>query len=271
MHKNRLVKTVLVLIILICLGAYPVYMLINITSMDYHAHYDTSNGINVLDEYSERSLDEAQNSIDNLYKARQAALDAANLKKNIETSIQKIDNGELTYREVFKDVYVAGDSLVAGLSAFEIINPNHLMARVSANLSDLQKNLERIKSEKPRILILHYGINGISPNEDVAQKFINWYSQLIQQIQNDSPNTRIIISLIFPVDNSIAKDKRFEYIDHYNELLKQMCKDKNIEYLDSTTLVKNCKQYYKDDGIHFVKGFYVTHWAKHIMSEMEIY
>lgn len=264
-------KGTMALVLTILLAAYPVCMFFSELNHDYQVQCDTSDGMYWLNEYDNASVDNAQLNIDNVHAARQERLEAEFIEQSVEDSIKKIDNGELTYKEVFKDVYFAGDSLVAGLSAYGLISSNHLMARVSAHLSVLESYIKHINNIKPDVLILHYGINSISKHEKHAQNFVKDYRKLVQCIKSGSPNTRIIISLIFPVDASVAKAEQFKYIDHFNELLIQMCEEEGIEYLDTTDLLKQYNQYYRSDGIHLVEEFYVNYWFKHIMREMEIY
>ena len=177
----------------------------------------------------------------------------------------------MTYRQVFRDVYLCGDSLMAVVYAYDLMNENHIMAQVSAHLSDLENLLPRIAGARPKVLILHYGINSISEKEGHARRFVNDYRALIRRIQEASPDTRIIVSLLFPVDTSVATAERFRYVGRYNEYLTEMCREEHVETLDSTPLFAACPNYYREDGIHLNKGFYVKYWFKYIMREMEIY
>lgn len=249
----------------------------NAAALVREGHYrevnaDTAAGERLLAAYDAVSVETAQEHIDNARLAYRNAVTAANLRQSIEQEIDSIEKGELTYREVFRDVYISGDSLMCGLDNYGLINGRHLMAKVSANLGDLEGNLPRIISAKPRVLILHYGINAVSVREEAAQNFVGKYGNLIDKIKSGSPNTRIIISLIFPVNEAAAaRDEKFGGIARYNALLTQMCEEKEIEFLDSTQLLLEHDEYYTADGIHQGKDFYVKFWFPHIMREMEIY
>lgn len=250
----------------------------NTATMAYTRHYhnnttvvDTSTGIQMLEDYGSVSVDTAQENVDNARLEYQDAVEAENVRQTIEQEIDQIENGELSYREIFRDVYICGDSLMCSLDVLGLINGRHLIAKVSANLSHLEENLDRVISAKPRVLILHYGINAVAANESSAQRFIRRYGNIIDKIKNGSPKTRIIISLLFPVDESIATKPRFTWVGRFNELLMQMCGEKEIEYLDTTQLLQEHTEFYTADGIHQNGAFYKKYWFKHIMREMEIY
>ena len=49
-----------------------------------------------------------------------------------------------------------------------------------------------------------------------------------------------------------------------------MCKKLSVEYLDSSEVVKENKQYNAKDGIHYAKPFY-GNWLAFIMKNKGIY
>lgn len=232
---------------------------------------DLSAGTRLLADCGRVTVEAAQDSVDAAREEYRDAVAAENVRQTIEDEITQIENGDLTYREVFRDVYICGDSLMCGLDVVGLINGRHLIARVSANLSHLEENLDRVISAKPRVLILHYGINAVANNEPSAKRFVTRYGQDIDRIMSGSPNTRIIVSLLFPVDETIATHPRFTWVNRFNELLVEMCEEKGIEYLDTTPLLKEHTEFYTPDGIHQAKKFYTNYWFQYIMREKEIY
>ena len=84
------------------------------------------------------------------------------------------------------------------------------------------------------------------------------------------PDTRIIISGLFPVDREVAKAKRFAKVGEYNNSLKEMCKKLKVEFMDSSSVLKEHPECYGGDGIHLSKAFYEKYWLRFIIKEMEI-
>lgn len=229
------------------------------------------NGGAVLDSLFSDTVETAEKEIEKTAEKLAQASQPQAVSKAVEKSIKEIKKGTKTYRKVFKNVYFVGDSLMNGLEIYNILNSKKLITQVSASLYHLSDNMEKIIKLRPPVLILHYGINMLSTEKVLLDNFINMYSKLIKQLKKELPDCRIIVSLIFPVDRSVAKAVRFGKINTYNKRLIKMCKSLEVEYLDSRPAFEKGKKYYGSDGIHLAKAFYEKHWLKFIMREKGIY
>lgn len=265
-------KSVLLLFLIVILALYPVRNFVSITA-GANAEKTTvkseqTDGEQALIELSQYNIDKAQS---NLKKANsQRASSSSPTKAEIAMVLKQLSEGKTSYRKVLKDVYIVGDSLMNGLEAYNILNTNHLITQVSASLYHLKGNVNKIIKLKPPVLILHYGVNMISTNKKQLNNFITMYTGLIKQIQKGSPDTRIIISGLFPVDRDVARAKRFAKIDTYNEALQKMCKKLDVEFMDSSSVLKKHSECYGGDGIHLSKAFYERYWLRFVIKEMEI-
>lgn len=231
---------------------------------------DVQSGVAILEQLGAKNVDEAQASVDEIEKKRLEKEVAENKQKYIKQIIKQINKGEKSLRKVFKNVWFVGDSLMNGLEAYDILNSNRIISQVSASLFHLEENYDKIMQARPPVLILHYGINMISDEEIYLENYIKKYTSIIENLKKDLPETRIIVSLIFPVDRSVATAKRFSAVSKWNNALIKMCKNEKVEYLDSSPVFIKHKEWYAKDGIHQAKGFYV-YWLKFIMLEKEIY
>lgn len=261
-------KRVLILILAIILTVYPVRNFISLANNGNTQTTAENTAEEYLKELSEYDIKKAQS---NIKKANNLRNDTG-LPTSVEVKavLKKLSKGKTTYRKVFKNVYIVGDSLMNGLEAYNILNKNHLITQVSASLYHLSDNVKKIVKASPEVVILHYGVNMISTNKNQLNTFISMYTKLIKQIQKGSPYTRIIISGLFPVDTSVAKAKRFTKISTYNKALKNMCSDLKIEFLDSSPVLKAHPECYGGDGIHLSKSFYEKYWLRFIIEEMGI-
>lgn len=188
----------------------------------------------------------------------------------IEQVLKKLEKGETTYKKIFADVCIAGDSLMNGLEVYYVLNSNKLVTQVSATLNHLTQNIEKIVGMNPPVLILHYGINHIGVGEQYKEKFVNDYSEIITELKMRLPDTRIIVSGLFPVKRSVAVAARFGKIEEYNTALSDMCKKLEVEFLDSSPALKAHPECYGGDGIHLSKTFYEKYWLKFIVEEKGI-
>lgn len=264
-------KRKIISVILICAFGFAFYA--NYSSLLKNKNTpsgDINQGVSVLEQLELRSVDEAGKSIEVIEQKRLANERNKDRKKEIQKVIKLIDKGEKSFAGVFKKVWFVGDSLMNGLEVYGILNQNHIISQVSASLYHLEENYDKIVSARPPVLILHYGINMISAQDVHLNNFIKQYSSIIKNLKKDLPGTRIIVSLLFPVDRSLAKAERFGAVSKWNKALVKMCKDEKVEYLDSSSVLKAHKECYAKDGIHQSKAFYV-YWLKFIMLEKGIY
>ena len=191
-------------------------------------------------------------------------------RKRIEQTLADIKSGKTSLRKVFANTCFVGDSLINGLETYNILNSNKIISQVSARFSHLEDNIKKIVSLNPKILVIHYGINMLWPDDTGLGWFIDDYTELVEKLQKQLPDTRIIISGIFPVDEAVATDSIFERIPAHNKAIKKMCNKLGVEFLDSTELVKGCKEYYGSDGIHFNAKFYSEKWLPFIVENKGI-
>lgn len=265
--KKVLFSVVALLVIII----YPLCNLIAISSNKARPSEDVSEGLSVVESFGNVSVEKADNAVKAAEKKRTYALDRPSANAVVEKQIKQIEKGKLSYRKVFSKVYFAGDSLMNGLEAYGILNSNHLFTKVSASLYHLESVIPTLVSIRPPVLILHYGLNMIGDQQYHVDSFINQYTKDIKTLKKKLPDTRIIVSLLFPVDTSVATANRFKYVSRYNNRLIKMCKELKVEYLDSAPVFKGHNEFYGADGIHLSAAFYSKYWLKYIMKEMEIY
>lgn len=261
-------KSVLIIILAIILTVYPVRNFISLANADNIETTGSNAAEEYLKELSDYDIKKAQSNVKRASNLRNDTGVATYVE--INKVIKKLDEGKTNYRKIFKDVYIVGDSLMNGLQAYNILNSNRLITQVSASLYHLSGNVKRIVKATPPVLILHYGVNMISTNKNQLNTFISMYTRLIKQIQKGSPDTRIIVSGLFPVDSDVARAKRFTKIDAYNKALKNMCGELKIEFLDSSSVLKAHPECYGGDGIHLSKAFYEKYWLRFIIKEMGI-
>ncbi len=266
---NKLKKILLYLSALCIILAVPLFNLskLCITGQKQNT-VNTDKGIAVLEKYDSYDVAKTEKKINisnNKKSLRYGGTDA-----EIKKALSRLEKGKTTYKKLFSNVCIAGDSLMNGLEVYDVLNSNKLVTQVSARLEHLSQNTEKIVSMNPPVLILHYGINLIGVSGQEKTNFISAYSECITVLKKELPDTRIIVSGLFPVDRSIASAARFGKIGEYNKALSVMCKKLDVEFLDSTPVLKAHPECYGADGIHLSKTFYEKYWLKFIVKEKGI-
>ncbi len=261
-------KITIILILIAILSAYPIFNIVGLAKSGVTPEEsDLSKGNSVIEALDGFDVKKAQK---NVTKAEKERSDKFLKYYTVNEVLKNLDSGKTTYRKVFKNVYIVGDSLMNGLEAYNILNSNHLITQVSASLYHLDGNVKKIIKMNPPVLILHYGVNMIATDKKYLSNYIAMYTNIIEELKAALPDTRIIVSGIFPVDRDIAKAKRFGKIGEYNKSLKEMCKSLKIEYMDSSSVLKAHPECYGSDGIHLSKAFYEKYWLRFIIKEMVI-
>lgn len=261
-------KITIILILVAVLSAYPIFNIVGLARGGVTpGDTDLSEGSSVIEALVGFDVKKAQKNVTSAEKKRNERLEGY---KSVNQILKNLDSGKTTYRKVFKNVYIVGDSLMNGLEAYNILNSNHLITQVSASLYHLDGNVRKIIKINPPVLILHYGVNMIATDKKYLNNYIAMYTGIIEELQAALPDTRIIVSGIFPVDRDIAKAKRFGKIDEYNKSLKEMCRKLKVEYMDSSSVLKAHPECYGSDGIHLSKAFYEKYWLRFIIKEMVI-
>lgn len=265
---NKLNKIVTVLVVFALIAVYPAVNFLSLVRENYSAVTDTKEGVSYLQSLSSADVAEAEV---NVYQAEESRLFASMTAAEIAAkNLEMLEKGKTTYKKLFKNVYIAGDSLMHGLESYGVLSKKRLCTQVSATLYHLEDNFKKIVKKKPDTLILHYGINMLGNDAESLAGYIEMYTKNIKKLKKKLPGTRIIVSSIFPVDRKVAKRKELGKIKKYNKALKKMCNNLEVDYLNNSPLFKEIEYMYGRDGIHLPEAFYRDHWLKYIIKEMEI-
>ena len=200
--------------------------------------------------------------------------DITKIKEEIDKvnnpKIELIPDDNLAPKDYFQQnkILIMGDSLVEGLEAYGVLYSSNTIWKREERIDNMQEQLKQAVSYNPNAIILAYGLNDIRLWNGNVNGYINAYSNSLDTIINTLPNKEIYVCAILPVSNeSTAKDSSFQYIALFNERLKQLCNEKNIQLIDSSYLLKNVDNPYGPDGIH-PKAFFYQEWANDIMNKM---
>lgn len=175
--------------------------------------------------------------------------------------------------EYINNIIFAGDSTSLYYFINEQISSNNLWYQMSItpetainspiyinNIDTGKSLLENFKIYKPKMVIMTLGTNSVAYM--TPEYFYEKYYALVKELLKVSPNTKLIIQSIPPVDErfdvsaiGINNDK----INKFNYYIGKMCEELNIKFLNSAPILKDengaCKKGYclESDGIHMTK------------------
>ncbi|MDE5965581.1 MAG: hypothetical protein K2G89_01945 [Lachnospiraceae bacterium] len=123
--------------------------------------------------------------------------------------------------------------------------------------------VEKLISYKPYRIYIMLGMNEIEWQK--PDSMIKHYREIIEQLQEESPDTDIVLLAVSPVSKSVlSRRKGFRRIPEYNKKLKKLAKEYGLEFFDYTADYKTpegtLNDYNGGDGIHWsAKGY--NHFA----------
>lgn len=175
--------------------------------------------------------------------------------------LERQDGGEdsRSYKEKFASSIVMGDSIAEGFSEYDVLNASSVVSKIGVHLYELEEQVQQAADLNPQVIFLALGMNDVIATAGDTEQFLEQYEAVVAQLREAVPNAHIYVNSIFPVqDSAIEKEPELAKISEYNTVLRQMCDDLQLGFIDNTDLVQ--EQYYEEDGVHFKAEFYPL-WA----------
>ncbi len=172
------------------------------------------------------------------------------------------------------DIVFLGNSITDGGEFNELFKlPNIKNRGIRSDIiPGVEKRLDQILSGRPAKLFLLIGINDVSHGHSVAT-LASKYQHLVDQIKAKSPETRLYIQSVMPVNNDFKRYKglfgKEETIVKFNEEISKIAEKAGATYIDLTPVLSDNKgklrKEFTNDGLHLTgKGYRA--WADAISS-----
>ncbi|MGN1379026.1 MAG: SGNH/GDSL hydrolase family protein [Bacilli bacterium] len=190
-----------------------------------------------------------------------------NLPSDDLYQIDNISNEQARVIFLNKNAVVVGDSMGEGLSCYGVLNNESVVWHRGRRIDNMNLDLPTLIQKNPNYLFLAYGANDLKMLNGNVDAFIQNYKNAIESIKNALPNTIIIINSVLPTSsNAIANDNCFSYQGLFNQELKKLAKDQNIEFLENSYFLND--ESFSSDGIH-PKSYFFFLWARHMASYLD--
>lgn len=177
-------------------------------------------------------------------------------------------NDEKDVTADFKNSVFVGDSITEGFSVNEILPQECVIAGAGATAGFTYDDVDALVKKNPDNVFIMLGSDDLlMPVDDPKELFRKDLTKLINKIKEDLPNCKIYIQSITPVtQEALKQEPRYERIEEYNELLKELAGNLTVNYVDIGSLAEENPDLFAEDGIHFKKEFYQL-WLNEL-SEM---
>lgn len=193
-------------------------------------------------------------------------------KDSAEELAERVESGELSLKELFKNTLFVGDSIMVGFSDYKIANPGNVIAGVGVMMNPhLSNNIQTIVDYNPEVLFLHYGLNEMGEEEHYLEKFIKDFEKDIKELRERLPYTKIVVVSLWPVkDAAIESQSRLTRVPAYNEAIRKSCIKLGVAYNENSELFASNPDLYQKDGIHCMPTMYFK-WINELIKEMGLY
>ena len=259
---KKKVLQIIPLILVLAIGILAIRLFVIITPQRAKKA-DISQGVKIVKQMDGKDVKKTENEVKKVQ-------DTYNAEKQRKKVAKALKDGN--YKFAFKECVIAGDSMIAAVEEYGVLDSNSIVAKVGAGTTFLNDNINNIVKKNPKYLILHFGENQISKTG--AYRYLtDPYTKAIKTLKKKLPDTKIYIDSIFPVQTKAYKENSYlKNISFYNEKLKQMAEENGVNYLDSETMFLNLKKnYYEPDGIHPVLSFYTEQYLPFILQKAGAY
>lgn len=176
------------------------------------------------------------------------------------------------------DIVFLGNSITDGGEWCELFNNEKLKNRgISGDvISGIKERLYQVVNGKPAKIFLLVGINDVSHNL-TSKRILSEYEELVKEIREKSPETRLYIQSIMPIDNSFNRYKALtgkeNVVTEINQGLPEIAEKYGATYIDlwpalSDRTTGKLKKKFTNDGLHLTGSGY-TAWADAIRGFVE--
>lgn len=167
------------------------------------------------------------------------------------------------------DIVFLGNSITDGGEFPELFgNPDIKNRGIRSDvINGVRKRLYQVTSGHPAKIFLLIGINDVSHHLG-AEKIADNYRQLVQEIREQSPETKLYVQSVMPINNSFGRYKNLigmeKVIVSLNQKLKEIAAQEGAEYVELTPALAdskgNLRKEFTNDGLHLTGRGYRA-WA----------
>lgn len=208
---------------------------------------DTAEGLKAIRELENTDVASVEKKIDKLQSASRDKM---------------VHDLDVPVTVKFKDAVVMGDSITSGLTVYEVLNEENVVADIGISIDAADDAVSRAAGLNPKYIFLAYGENDVEATEGNAEVFGRQYRELLDKIKTAMPEAKIYVNGILPVQQKeIDRQPFYAELPSYNEELKAICEEENLPFIDNTSLVK--EEFYEPDGVHMGMEYYPL-WTAHM-------
>lgn len=157
------------------------------------------------------------------------------------------------------DIVFLGNSITDGGEFAELFDMPNIKNRGirSDVITGVEKRLGQVTGGRPAKIFLLIGINDVSHGHSSAE-LARRYARLVKKIREESPDTRLYLQSVMPVNNSFRRYKNLigkeKTIKEFNRKIKEIADTSGATYIDLWPTMAdkdgNLRRELTNDGLH---------------------
>lgn len=166
-----------------------------------------------------------------------------------------------------------GNSLTAYCEWSELLNRPDIRNRgIPGDYSSgVLERLPAVLAMQPRQIFLMIGVNDLLFRNPSA--ILNYYAQIVEQIEQESSQTELFLQSVLPVNNQVRQTRiQNATIQQLNQGIKELAQKHRLTFIDLYPLLLdkngNLDAKYTEDGIHINGDAYLV-WKKAIEGYLD--
>ena len=166
-----------------------------------------------------------------------------------------------------------GDSRTVAMVSYGFISDSNALAKVGISHWQVPSTTfiqnsgakftlsDYLRTRKEQVIYVCYGVNGMNGMDE--EKYEKTYTDLVDKIISLAGDRHVVLMSIWPVDDNgrYRGSVKNEWVNKYNEFLYNMAVEKELNYLDVASILKDDKgsmkkEYDSGDGLHYRASAY---------------
>lgn len=175
------------------------------------------------------------------------------------------------------DIVFLGNSITDGGHFNELYEMENIKNRgISSDVIDgVLRRLDQVTNGHPKKIFLLIGINDVSHGLS-SQKLIKKYETLVDSILSKSPETKLYLQSVMPINNDFKRYKglvgKEKVIKEFNIGIKEIAEQRGLTYIDLWPFLADgngkLQRAFTNDGLHLSGAGYKA-WTKGIESQVK--
>lgn len=164
--------------------------------------------------------------------------DADKPYNRIFTTDKKVDSEDFSYKDYYANSVFVGDMIISGIEHYGYLDSSQVISDDNVTTDKATKFVDQIVSANPDKVFIMLGLNDLNYGTDIrsTDKITQYYKDLIHEIQDKLPNTKIHIVSVLPISKSYEDKSTVKIsnnnIKELNKKLVQMVATDGVSYID---------------------------------------